>query len=570
MRRLALLVLARLPLENRVLCRQFMLRVVDLEALSIEADIPQFLGQFAGVAIMLSIVHSVIAWAYFAPMSISERIGFACHFEQYLIATMMLAVGIFAVISWDAVFPDRRDIMVLSPLPVKARTILFAKLGASGAILGLAILTLNILSGFVWPFALGMAGGFVQGFLRTCAAWWFTMIAASLFMYSSALAIQGISALLLPRRLFMQVSAVMQVAGLSVYFLQGTLTSMAALVAPQNQRLLASSPSFWFFALFNQVRGVLPPELAWVAQRAWVALAVSLSGGLLALLLCYLRTMKKTAEEPDLLPAKRGFHWAPRLGGGLQAVITLFSLRTLLRSRHHRVILAFYLSIVFAIALAAAHRAIAAGQPRPFSAELPTITNLMMVISVIGFRKVFSIPVSLTANWVLRTTQLNPSLEFVAATRNTLFLFAVVPVWIVSACLGLSFRPLPLVGEHLLVLILIGIILVELSLIRFHKVPFTCSLLPGSTNLQLVFWAGLAGFVLLSLFVISCEMPALRNMRLYVWLVAALCAFAAGLWTFNRHKAKSAILYFEELPDEVLTTLHLLMPPSPATVSHHQ
>ena len=574
MRRLASFVLAHLPLEYRVLSRQFMLRVVDLEALSIEADIPQFLGQFAGVAIMLSIVHSVIAWAYFAPMSMSERIGFACHFEQYLIATMMLAVGIFAVISWDAVFPDRRDIMVLSPLPVKARTILFAKLGASGGILALEILTLNILSGFVWPFALGMAGGFVQGFLRTCAAWWFTMIAASLFMYSSALAIQGISALLLPRRLFMQVSAVMQVAGfaaiLSVYFLQGTLTSMAALAAPQNQWLLASSPSFWFFALFNQMRGVLPQELAWVAQRAWIALAISLFGGLLALLLCYLRTMKKTAEEPDLLPAKRRFHWAPHLGGGLQAVITLFSLRTLLRSRHHRVILAFYISIVFAIALAAAHRAIVAGQPRTFTAEFPTITNLMMVISVIGFRKVFSIPVSLTANWVLRTTQLNPSVEFVNATRNTLFLFAVVPVWIVSACLGLSFRPLPMVAEHLLVLMQIGIILVELSLIRFHKVPFTCSLLPGSTNIQLVFWAGFAGFVLLSLFVISCEMPALHNQHLYAWLVATLGAIAAGLWTFNRQEAKTAVLYFEELPDEILTTLHLLMPPSTATVSHQK
>ena len=194
----------------------------------------------------------------------------------------------------------------------------------------------------------------------------------------------------------------------------------------------------------------------------------------------------------------------------------------------------------------------------------------MMVISVIGFRKVFSIPVSLTANWVLRTTQLNPSLEFVAATRNTLFLFAVVPVWVVSACLGLSFRPLPLVGEHLLVLMLIGIILVELSLIRFHKVPFTCSLLPGSTNLQLVFWAGLAAFVLLSLFVISCEMPALRNLHLYAWLVAVLCAIAAGVRAVNRHEAKSAVLYFEELPAEVITTLHLLVPPSPATVSHHQ
>jgi len=35
----------RLPLQFRVLYRQFLLRVVDLEALSIQADVPRLLGQ---------------------------------------------------------------------------------------------------------------------------------------------------------------------------------------------------------------------------------------------------------------------------------------------------------------------------------------------------------------------------------------------------------------------------------------------------------------------------------------------------------------------------------------------
>src|SRR5664279_1827170 len=128
----------RLPLGFRVLCRQFMLRVIDLEALSIEADVTGYLGQFAGVAIMVSAVHTLIGWTYFAPMSMEARIAFQCHFEQYLIATMMLVVGIFSVVSWDAIFPDKRDIMVLSPLPVTARSILLAKLASSGVLLGIA------------------------------------------------------------------------------------------------------------------------------------------------------------------------------------------------------------------------------------------------------------------------------------------------------------------------------------------------------------------------------------------------------------------------------------------------
>jgi hypothetical protein len=54
-----------LPLDFRILCRQFLLRVIDLEALSIQADVTGFLGQFAGVLIMLSLVHAVVTYVGF-------------------------------------------------------------------------------------------------------------------------------------------------------------------------------------------------------------------------------------------------------------------------------------------------------------------------------------------------------------------------------------------------------------------------------------------------------------------------------------------------------------------------
>jgi hypothetical protein len=56
--------LHRLPLSFRVLYGQFLLRIVDFEALSVEADVTGFLGQFAGIAIMLSLIHTFIAYIY--------------------------------------------------------------------------------------------------------------------------------------------------------------------------------------------------------------------------------------------------------------------------------------------------------------------------------------------------------------------------------------------------------------------------------------------------------------------------------------------------------------------------
>ncbi len=41
-----------------------------------------------------------------------------------LISLTMLAVGVVGVLSWDSIDPDTRDVFVLGPLPVAARTIL--------------------------------------------------------------------------------------------------------------------------------------------------------------------------------------------------------------------------------------------------------------------------------------------------------------------------------------------------------------------------------------------------------------------------------------------------------------
>src|SRR3984885_14100595 len=151
-------VIAHLPLDLRILYRQFLLRVVDLEALSIEADIPRFLGQFAGVLIMISLLQAFGAFwnaGQIQELSPAVHLALVWSKEQSLVSGMMLVVGLFTVVSWDSIFPDRRDVMVLSPLPVRPLTILLAKVSASAAIVGMSILALNIGSGIAWPLVLG-------------------------------------------------------------------------------------------------------------------------------------------------------------------------------------------------------------------------------------------------------------------------------------------------------------------------------------------------------------------------------------------------------------------------------
>ena len=550
-----------LPLQFRVLYEQFLLRVIDLEALSIQADVVRFLGQFAGVLIMLSIIHTIRICLFFGAET--------WQIEQYLIATMMLLAGLIIVVSWDATFPDRRDVMVLSPLPIAPHTILIAKVGTSCAILGLAILTLNGFSGLVCPLLLGARHGTIPGLLQSFAAYWFTMAAAVAFLYCSVLTLQGFTALLLPRRLFLRLSAVLQLATfgllLGVYFMQGTIATSAAMAAPENRQILACSPSFWFFGLFNQLNGSLPAELAWLARRAWIGLGVVVFGAAGSLLLCYMHAMKKTVEEPDLVPGADGSHWTPRFGSLLQTAIVLFSFRSLTRSRQHRVIFAFYLAVVFAIAISLLRGELSASAPIPLSPDLLISTLMMMSFAVFGLRSVFQLPISLTANWVLRITQLCSPAMYIAATRRSLLALAVVPVWIVSAFLSIPFRPFSHVVAHLAVLALYGWVLAELGLIGFYKVPFTCSYLPGKSNIQYVFWGVLVVLLVVVTAIAEFEQRAFTDPVRLIRLLIVFSAVPVGLWAFNRHRAKSAVLYYEEVPSEVIMTLGLTLAPHSTT-----
>ena len=222
--------------------------------------------------------------------------------------------------------------------------------------------------------------------------------------------------------------------------------------------------------------------------------------------------------------------------------------------------LAFYWSLVFAIGIGWARYELTSA-PEAIPMNFLISTYMMMSFAVLGLRGVFSLPISLKANWVLQLTQLRPTANYIAATRTSLLLFGAAPIWLISAALALHFRPWPQVAEHLAFLGVLGCVLVELSLIRFDKVPFTCSFLPGKTNFQAVFWGfGIISLILGTLLAIS-EREALTSVRQFIAIVAAAAVVFAGLRSANFVHAKNARLYFEEVQPEVLTRLGLLYVP---------
>lgn len=506
--------------QFRILYRVFLLRVVDLEILSADGDTTKLLGQFAALLAGVSMLFCL-------PLLFN---GGGWHetdlhvMEHLFIATTMLAVGLFSVLSWDSIFPDKRDVLVLAPLPVAPRTIFTAKLSALGCALGVSILALNVFTGLLWPTLFCSATG-VLAVARAFAAYWVTLFAAATFMFFSILTIQGLASQLLPRQIFLRISALLQVAAfclfLGVYIIEP---------GPATEELLKASathwlPTYWFFGLFqllNGFHGAMEPVFAELALRARIALEITVPGATATLMLSYLRTLHKIVEAPDILPRSRRKRWTATLRSSLSKAITLFCLRTMLRSRSHRVILSFYLGVGVAIVLAYMFALYAAASTF-VSAPLLAASILMLCVAVGGIRVVASMPIALRANWIFRITELQQPSSYLAAVRRAFVVLGVIPIWLGSAVLFLSMWPLLFVLEHLLILGIVGMILVELCLHSFQKIPFTCSYLPGKGNLQYVFWA--CAFLLLPLTIAGAqiEMQMLVRPFGYGSIVVALC-----------------------------------------------
>jgi hypothetical protein len=557
--------------QFRVLYREFLFRMVDLELLSASArgDISKLLGQFAALLIFLN------SWLGLATVGFGDSqtpqavlVVSAWGMEHFLIATTMLVVGLFAVVSWESTFPDRRDVLVLAPLPVRARTLFLAKAAAVATSLGLTVIACNAFTGLTVPLALAPASSNLLDLIlsparyRLFAAYWITMISAGGFIFCSVLGVQGLAAQLLPRSQFLRLSALLQMGAfclfLSVYFLQPSLATPEALTATQNQRLLAWLPSYWFLGLFQELSGFTHAAMVPLARRALTGLSIAVLGTAMAYALSYFRTLRKIVEQPDIVAGSRGLHWLPPFGNSLETAVVQFSVRTLLRSRQHRMMLAFYLGIGFAIVILFMKTPRAHHQLLADNAPLLLSSVVIMCVWVVGTRVVFSMPLDLRANWIFRITQVHGAPEYLAAIRRPLFVLAVTPVWAASAGLFLSIWPWLRACGHLAVLGLWGVILSYVCLHGFQKLPFTCSYLPGKSYFHMTFLAAL-GLMFLILKAVEFERSALEDPASYAKaLVILVIAAACARWrTVAKANSEGTALQFEEEPPAEVLVLGL-------------
>lgn len=415
------------------------------------------------------------------------------------------------------------------------------------------------------------ARGGVTGFARSFLAYWAVMLMAGAFMFCSVLCLQGVAAQILPRRVFLRVAPLLQLLAfvgiVAGYLFQPIGVGSGSVLDAQSGGIQGWSPSYWFLGLFQQWRD--SPMMGPLARRAWIASGSIGCATVLVWVAAYYRTMRRVVEEPDISPGGRApVPGLPRFGGPFGTAITQFSIRTMLRSRQHRLLLAFFTGVAFAVAIffvktPLAQREIAEVTTGDLWHEptAPILTSTVVVLGLwlLAVRIGFSLPFEIGANWIFQVTPLRGQSHCLSARRRAMFVTGLLPalVFLAGACWAMwPWRP---ALAHAAVLSLLGAIIAEFCAGGAQKIPFTCSHLPGRTNIHVTFWLALGLLMKILDTAAEWERQALANLpQLSAVVVSLGLAALLARWMVDQLAAmRGPEPQFEAEPSDAILSLGL-------------
>jgi len=491
----------------------------------------------------------------------------------FFVLYSMVVMGFVMVFEWDALFPDRRDYIVITPLPLGARTIFFSKLGALILFLGLFLLDANSLGLVLGSIITAGPGGLTMA-VHVAWAQAVACFAGGAFVAMSFAAAQGVLINCLTARAFRRISPWAQMAGMALLIVVFFLTPfMAIAIRPlfqQHSPLLRYFPPFWFLALFldllpGQPGGAMFHDLAALAPRAVaisaVAFAVTYFTGYWRHARRVMDGMESSGEAPGRLRlAFDRFANRYLLPHPLERATFHFISNTMLRSARHRL----FLATVGGIAVAVTMPTLAWLGLRPGSATfvfspagLLPAPLILTFLCVTGLRAAFNLPAELRANWLFQTAESEDSMRHIRAARKWIVVMGLLPLSAVLLPVEIAFRGWEGV-VHLAFALALALVLLNALLIWFRKIPFTCSYFPGKMSM-----AGMALVFVLGFVIYVLVMEKLQTAWMHEPVkLAAFFAVAFGIlyglrWLEGRELRIDGVLIYEDQPDPEVRTLEL-------------
>jgi hypothetical protein len=491
--------------------------------------------------------------------------------EYFFIVLSMTVTGAVALWRWDAIFPDRRDYMNLVPLPISTRTIFLANLVAVLFLVGLVAIDVNAASCILFPMIVGATQSKFLFFVKFALVHSLGVLLASIFAFFAVFSVIGLLMAVLPPRTFRRISAYMR--GVVVVCLVALLCTSFAV--PQllrrfpAPRWIALIPSCWFLGLCQSFRGRAGPVLTELSKFALPGLAIVALVALCTYVVGYQRHFVRIADIADtsaIWPSPRT--WSVGVLLDRLALRTPFQKagfrfvgKTLLRSEAHRLVLTAVGGLALVLASQALMDAFEGGKSLRQAALSPDALSIPFILSfliIVGLRTVFEIPAELRSNWIFQL-MVDPDVQECERLATRVILILVLP-WLLAISLPvyLYLEGWKVAALHTLLVTTWALLLTNIVLIRFRKIPFTCTLPLFKQHSFVTLLSCCFGFLLYAVSTPEFESSALAEPLRMLSLVPA----AAVLWYIPYYLGKSANeiekrLIFEESPTQTIEALRL-------------
>jgi len=235
--------------------------------------------------------------------------------------------------------------------------------------------------------------------------------------------------------------------------------------------------------------------------------------------------------------------------------------KTLLRSEAHRLVLTAVGGLSLVLASQALLDAFEGAQSLRAAALSPDALSIPFILSfliIVGLRIVFEIPAELRSNWIfqLMVDSDRPESEVLA---RTVILVLVLPwLLVISLPVYAYLEGWVVAGLHTLLVVTWAVLLTNLVLIRFRKIPFTCTLPLFKQHSFVTLLSCCFGFLLYAVSTPEFESSDLAD----PWRMLSFAPLAVIAWYVPHYLAKSANeierrLIFEESPTQTIEALRL-------------